>query len=928
MNAQFKTAFLTGVTACALAFAAAPTRKLFSNGGFERGMSTWRLDPAQRIVSEGARSGSACLWGEVKVPNRARIARCTLSLSASNRYELTLWARATRRTKLAVWLLNKKTGKRMLVGSWKGVQRRWRRYRAGLTVSESGSYELQIAGPSSFGAPPGEMWIDDVQVTETVMPPRLCISGEQGFNDEPAMALGADGMLYAAWNSFRNGADSLQVACLKPSGLQVERLGSWQILGGKGTYLLDLRVVPGGRGAFLLYAAEKDGNWDVYAVPLSQGGPRRIVRVTSDKRCDRKPTGVWNGSGLYVFWESNRTGTHQIFCTELRDGKAGTPERVSAFDSSNYEPSVALLSDGTLCAAWYSFRNNNYDVYLRCRAPGAAWGPERRLTKAPTVDRHPVLIPHGDELWVIYENALISGYRVGTTNTRRLLLGKITDRGLLGPKDYLRSSPLMQRCEGAQACFDRRGNLHIAFLRPRLPRAGWDVYFSTFGPGGWVEPRPVSVQKGMDRPPSIVLVGSRAYIFFQADTIPQSWSDVDRTLEAVSRIYLAGLKLPDSAPGRLPLEPLPEPTDPCEAFTLRVARGEDAPTPSVTYKGRTLKLFYGDLHEHTDVSVCNRLGDQSIDESYQHMRDIVSLDFACTTDHGYNINPYLWCYSAKLARANEDPDTFLTFLAEEWTSSFERYSAEHPYGYYGHRNLILGDPYFPRWWNARNGQTPAQVWEELRKLKADFVHIPHQLADTGNVPTDWNFTDPVAQPVAEIFQVRGSYEYKGTPREAVRTTPRPGYFLQDAWARGIVIGVIASPDHGGGLGKACVFAPKLTRAEILKALRLRHCFGTTAARMFMDVRVNGLFMGEARKEPPPRSVTVEVTVRCPAPIERVEICRNNRFIYTTRPGGKECHFTFVDADPPPRKAYWYVRVIQEDGEIGWSSPVWFGAVLK
>ena len=158
--------------------------------------------------------------------------------------------------------------------------------------------------------------------------------------------------------------------------------------------------------------------------------------------------------------------------------------------------------------------------------------------------------------------------------------------------------------------------------------------------------------------------------------------------------------------------------------------------------------------------------------------------------------------------------------------SFEEYDAEHPYGFYGHRNLILGDPYFPRWWNSRNRQTPAQVWEDLRKLNADFVHIPHQLADTGNVPTDWNFADEQAQPVAEIFQVRGSYEYQGTPRQAARTTPQPGYFLQDAWARGIVIGVIASPDHGGGYGKACVFAPDLSRKRILQALRQRHCFGT------------------------------------------------------------------------------------------------------
>ncbi|HIQ22571.1 MAG TPA: DUF3604 domain-containing protein, partial [Planctomycetes bacterium] len=289
------------------------------------------------------------------------------------------------------------------------------------------------------------------------------------------------------------------------------------------------------------------------------------------------------------------------------------------------------------------------------------------------------------------------------------------------------------------------------------------------------------------------------------------------------------------------------------------------------------------------------------------------------------INPYFWSYLGKLARANHDPGRFLTFLAEEWTSSFEEYSTEHPYGFYGHRNLIFADPYFPRWWNARNRQTPAEVWEELRQMNADFIHIPHQLADTGNVPTDWNFTDEVAQPVAEIFQTRGSYEYKGTLREARRSTPGPGYFLQDAWARGIVIGVIAAPDHGGGYGKACVYATELTREAILDAIRARHCYGTTAAKIVLDVRVDGHLMGETIRRPAGRTVEVQVRVRAPVTIDRVEICRNNQFIYTTSPEGTSAEFTFVDRQPLSGRSYYYVRVVQEDEEIAWSSPVWFGA---
>jgi hypothetical protein len=437
----------------------------------------------------------------------------------------------------------------------------------------------------------------------------------------------------------------------------------------------------------------------------------------------------------------------------------------------------------------------------------------------------------------------------------------------------------------------------------------------------------VSRETGMDRYPCLALAGDRAVIAFQGDDTPGNWANEEQSKTGHSEIYLASLRLdpPAGQPGPPALESLSEPKDPFSPGVVRVARGEDRPTASIHYHGQKFNLYFGDLHDHTEVSICNRTGDESVDESYANMRDITRLDFACATDHGYNINPYLWCYLAKLARINDDRSRFLTFLAEEWTSTFEEYDAKHPYGFYGHRNLIFADPYFPRWWNARNRQTPAQVWEDLRKMKANFVHIPHQLADDGNVPTDWDYTDEVAQPVAEIFQGRGSYEYRGTPRQAKNVVPAGAYFLQDAWARGIVIGVIASPDHTGGYGKACVYAPELTREAILDALRARRCFGTTAAKILLDVRVNDHLMGEKIAAPTTGPVSVKIVAHCPAAIERIEVCRNNQFIYTTRPSGADAELTFVDREPLPGRSYYYVRLIQKDEEIAWSSPVWFGA---
>ena len=77
-------------------------------------------------------------------------------------------------------------------------------------------------------------------------------------------------------------------------------------------------------------------------------------------------------------------------------------------------------------------------------------------------------------------------------------------------------------------------------------------------------------------------------------------------------------------------------------------------------------------------------------------------------------------------------------------------------------------------------------------------------------------------------------------------------------------------------------------------------------------------------QPPGGPVEVKITARCPAETDRIEVCRNNRFIYTKSPPGKEATVTFIDREPVEGQSYYYVRLIQKDEEIAWSSPVWFG----
>ena len=109
-------------------------------------------------------------------------------------------------------------------------------------------------------------------------------------------------------------------------------------------------------------------------------------------------------------------------------------------------------------------------------------------------------------------------------------------------------------------------------------------------------------------------------------------------------------------------------------------------------------------------------------------------------------------------------------------------------------------------------------------------------------------------------------------------------------------------------------------------MRARHTYGTTGAKIYLEVRVNGRLMGE--KLPalkPGQPVEVSVRVTGSGALASVEVCRNNQFVYQRQGEGRTLEFVFRDAAPPAGRLWYYVRVIQQDSEMAWSSPVWLGA---
>ncbi|MGH9657544.1 MAG: DUF3604 domain-containing protein, partial [Bryobacteraceae bacterium] len=261
------------------------------------------------------------------------------------------------------------------------------------------------------------------------------------------------------------------------------------------------------------------------------------------------------------------------------------------------------------------------------------------------------------------------------------------------------------------------------------------------------------------------------------------------------------------------------------------------------------------------------------------------------------------------------------------------YAYERSVGYpNGHRNILFatrGNPALPIPQAEQQGREgAAALYAYLKKNRG--IAISHTSAS--NMGTDWRDNDPEVEPLVEIYQGdRVSAEYEGAPKAAHRANPasapggfRPAGYVWNAWAKGYKLGVQASSDHlATHTSYACTLATEFTREGLLDAMRKRHSYGATD-NIVLDYRMQS--GGKEHLQGDIVSVTGEfrlwVKAIGTAPIRQIDVIRSNSFVHTRQPMEKEVTFTFVDSQPPAGESYYYVRVLQVDDQMAWSSPIW------
>jgi hypothetical protein len=250
----------------------------------------------------------------------------------------------------------------------------------------------------------------------------------------------------------------------------------------------------------------------------------------------------------------------------------------------------------------------------------------------------------------------------------------------------------------------------------------------------------------------------------------------------------------------------------------------------------------------------------------------------------------------------------------------------------GHRNVLFskrGNPTLPATAEEKQGRQGAKsLYDYLKRYGG--IAISHTSAS--NMGTDWRDNDPAVEPLVEIYQGdRVSAEYEGAPKAANAQDPgsapggfRPAGYVWKAWAKGYKLGVQTSSDHlSTHISYACTLATDFTREGLIDAMRLRHSYGATD-NIVLDYRMQTegkeYLQGDIVKAPGAFKLTVKVLGTMP--VRQIDIIRNNQFVHNLNPMEREVGFTYVDNQPPSGESYYYVRVIQVDDQMAWSSPIW------
>lgn len=369
-------------------------------------------------------------------------------------------------------------------------------------------------------------------------------------------------------------------------------------------------------------------------------------------------------------------------------------------------------------------------------------------------------------------------------------------------------------------------------------------------------------------------------------------------------------------------------------------------SPIKCFSENNKNLFWGLLHGESERIDST----ENIESCLRHFRDEKAFNFfaASPFENQEETSNDVWKMISQNITEFDEPDRFSTFLGFQYQGN--------P-GEEGVRQILYSKD------NKQILRKKDQKYSSLKKLYKSFspkeiISIPSFTMGEG-FEYDFEEFDPEYERVVEIYNAWGSSENtkKDGNLRPIQTTGKKGVqesaegSIQKALQRNCRFGFVAGGLDDRGIymdffegdqvqyspGLTAIIAPEHTKASIAEALYNRSCYATTGERIIVGLYLAGLPMGSEISTANKHGLLINRHLSGYAAgttmIKAVQIIRNGKVIKTFEPNSYNINFTYDDMTPlekitidakdkKPPFIYYYLRVIQEDGHIAWSSPIW------
>lgn len=356
---------------------------------------------------------------------------------------------------------------------------------------------------------------------------------------------------------------------------------------------------------------------------------------------------------------------------------------------------------------------------------------------------------------------------------------------------------------------------------------------------------------------------------------------------------------------------------------------KDSSVTTLSYterKNATYNLYFGQLHSHTSYSD----GAGTIDEAYQHAQKAEQIDFLAVTDHS---NSFDNADQASLADGS---------VSTEWVEGQQKaqeYTTDKFVGIFGfemtwsnglgHMNTFNSDGFQSRTQTAYSTYATAlQNYYATLKTDTDSISQFNHPGTTFGDFSDFAYYDEEIDDLITTIEV-------GNGEGAIGSS---GYFpsyeyYQRALDKGWHVAPTNNQDNHKGLwgdantGRSVVMADSLTRENIYDAMRNYRVYATEDNDLSIYYTLDGYEMGTILEEGMTGD-TVKLSAKLSDPtdssIGSVSVITNGGLVLDTKEvkGNSETVEFTVDND----YSYYYLKIVEDDGDIAVTAPVWVGEV--